>query len=142
MKKIIFFAVACAITGAYVISPPGLPRASHAEQTQPSTAMNAETGGQTNEIPWAQRADNFIHPGKDRLKKILTPLQYDVTQRDGTERPFSNRYWDNKRDGIYVDIVSGEPLFSSTDKYRSGTGWPSFTRPITSDAITLHEDRK
>ncbi len=138
MKKIIFFTLVCAITGAYIISPPGLPRASHAEQTQPALAMNAETDG----TPWSQRADNFVHPGEDQLKKTLTPLQYDVTQRDGTERPFNNRYWDNKRDGIYVDIVSGEPLFSSADKYRSGTGWPSFTRPIISDAVTLHEDRK
>lgn len=70
----------------------------------------------------------------------LTDIQYEVTQEDGTERAFDNTYWDNKREGIYVDVVSGEPLFSSTDKYKSGTGWPSFTRPIDPDNVTYHED--
>ena len=74
------------------------------------------------------------------LKEKLTPLQYKVTQEDGTERPFSNKYWDNKEAGIYVDIVSGEPLFSSRDKYKSGTGWPSFTRPLESTNIVEKED--
>lgn len=69
-----------------------------------------------------------------RLKE-LTPLQYKVTQKGGTEKPFDNEYWDNKREGIYVDIVSGEPLFSSTAKYKSGTGWPSFTAPLDPDYI-------
>jgi len=67
---------------------------------------------------------------KSKLKETLTPMQYKVTQHDGTEAPFDNEYWDNKADGIYVDVVSGEPLFSSKDKYDSGTGWPSFTKPI------------
>ncbi|MBN1275061.1 peptide-methionine (S)-S-oxide reductase MsrA [Candidatus Woesearchaeota archaeon] len=70
----------------------------------------------------------------------LTPLQYKVTQRNGTEPPFNNEYWDNKEEGIYVDIVSGQPLFSSKDKYDSGTGWPSFTRPLDGAAVTEHED--
>ena len=69
-------------------------------------------------------------PSKKELKKTLTPLQYHVTQENGTETPFQNEFWDNKREGIYVDVVSKEPLFSSTDKYDSGTGWPSFTKPI------------
>lgn len=76
------------------------------------------------------------------LKKKLTPLQYKVTQEDGTEPPFDNKYWDNKEQGIYVDIVSGEPLFSSTDKYESGTGWPSFTKPLVPENIVEKEDRK
>ncbi|MBI9102754.1 MAG: peptide-methionine (R)-S-oxide reductase MsrB [Spirochaetales bacterium] len=71
-----------------------------------------------------------MKPGDGELKKNLTPLEYTVTQEEGTERAFSNMYWDNKKAGIYVDIVSGEPLFSSTDKFKSGTGWPSFTRPL------------
>lgn len=76
----------------------------------------------------------------EEMLRRLTPLQYRVTQKKGTEPPFQNAYWDNKREGIYVDIVSGEPLFSSTDKYDSGTGWPSFTKPIDPKRIVLRED--
>jgi len=76
------------------------------------------------------------------LKKKLTPLQYEVTQHEGTEPPFRNEYHDNKGEGIYVDIVSGEHLFSSLDKYDSGTGWPSFTKPLEPDNVTKREDRK
>jgi len=76
------------------------------------------------------------------LRARLTPLQYEVTQREGTEPPFDNEYWDEHRDGIYVDVVSGEPLFSSRDKYDSGTGWPSFTRPLRPDAVATKVDFK
>jgi peptide methionine sulfoxide reductase msrA/msrB len=79
---------------------------------------------------------------KEDLKSKLTPLQYKVTQKDGTEPAFENEYWDNKAEGIYVDIVSGEPLFSSLDKYKSGTGWPSFTKPLTEENIVEKEDKK
>lgn len=79
-------------------------------------------------------------PSKSELKKKLSKLQYRVTQEDATEPPFKNKYWDNKREGIYVDIVSGEALFSSTDKYKSGTGWPSFTRPLVSANIVEKDD--
>ncbi len=78
----------------------------------------------------------------DELKQKLTPIQYKVTQHEGTERPFNNEYWDNKKPGIYVDIVSGEPLFSSTDKFRSGTGWPSFTKPLESENVVQEKDYK
>lgn len=85
--------------------------------------------------------ENYDKPSDEQLKKELTPIQYKVTQQDGTEPPFRNKYWDNKEEGIYVDIVSGEPLFSSVDKFRSGTGWPSFTKPLLSSNIKQVEDR-
>ncbi len=80
-------------------------------------------------------------PSDEELKQCLTPLQYKVTQKDGTEKAFDNKYWDNKKEGIYVDIVSGEVLFSSKDKFDSGTGWPSFAKPIKSENIVEKEDR-
>ena len=79
---------------------------------------------------------------RSMLEEKLTPMQYKVTQEDGTEPPFKNEYWDNKREGIYVDIVSGEPLFSSVDKYDSGSGWPSFTRPLIEENIISKVDYK
>jgi peptide methionine sulfoxide reductase msrA/msrB len=82
----------------------------------------------------------FFKPTEKKIKNTLTPLQYRVTQEDDTEEPFRNLYWDNKKQGIYVDIVSGEPLFSSRDKYRSGTGWPSFTRPLAPEHIIKKDD--
>jgi peptide methionine sulfoxide reductase msrA/msrB len=82
----------------------------------------------------------YQKPPKEVLKKRLTPLQYKVTQKDGTERVFKNEYWDNKKEGIYVDIVSGEPLFSSLDKYKSGTGWPSFSGPLEKENVVERED--
>ncbi len=84
----------------------------------------------------------FVKPSDAQLKKTLTEIQYHVTREDGTEQAFSNAYWDNKEPGIYVDIVSGEPLFSSTDKFDSGTGWPSFTRPISGVSLTEKTDKK
>ena len=84
----------------------------------------------------------FKKPSEAELRELLTPLQYEVTQREGTEPPFSNAFWNNKREGIYVDIVSGEPLFSSLDKYDSGTGWPSFTQPLESENIVERTDFK
>ncbi len=86
-------------------------------------------------------ADGFVKPSYEALKKRLTPLQCEVTQKNATERPFDNPYWDNKKEGIYVDVVSGEALFSSRDKYDSGTGWPSFIRPLEPQNIIEKEDR-
>ena len=83
----------------------------------------------------------YTKPSDEEIKKRLTPQQYQVTQREGTEPAFRNEYWDNHQPGIYVDVVSGEPLFSSVDKFESGTGWPSFTRPLESGNVTTREDR-
>lgn len=82
-----------------------------------------------------------MKPSDEDLKKQLTDTQYNVTQKEGTERPFQNEYWDNKKTGIYVDVVSGEPLFSSTDKYDSKTGWPSFYQPIEKAVLTEKIDK-
>ena len=83
----------------------------------------------------------YVKPSEADLKRKLTPLQFDVTQNADTESPFRNEYWDNHRPGIYVDVVSGEPLFSSLDKYDSGTGWPSFTKPLEPANIVTKSDR-
>ena len=87
--------------------------------------------------PWM----DFQKPSESELRAMLTPLQYRVTQEDGTERAFQNEYWDNHREGIYVDVASGEPLFSSLDKFDSGTGWPSFARPLERENILEVKDR-
>ncbi|RPI29667.1 MAG: peptide-methionine (R)-S-oxide reductase [Actinomycetota bacterium] len=89
----------------------------------------------------ASTADPGAASRDAELRECLTPLQYEVTQEDGTEPAFDNEYWDEHRDGIYVDVVSGAPLFSSLDKFDSGTGWPSFTRPVSPDAVTTRDDR-
>ena len=85
---------------------------------------------------------SYTKPGDEELRKRLTREQYQVTQHEGTEPAFRNDYWDNHAAGIYVDVVSGEPLFSSLDKYDSGTGWPSFTKPLEPDHIVTRTDRK
>lgn len=85
---------------------------------------------------------NFQRPSDEDLRKKLTPEQYAVTQKEGTEPPFRNAYWENHAHGIYVDVVSGEPLFSSLDKFDSGTGWPSFTKPLEAGNVTEHTDYK
>jgi len=96
-----------------------------------------ETWG-NQEFSWQK----FNKPNEEVLKQILTPLQFKVTQEEGTERSFENLYWDNKREGIYVDILSGEPLFSSKDKYKSGSGWPSFTKPLDMTNVLEKEDNR
>jgi len=89
----------------------------------------------------APEAAGFTRPTDEELRKRLTPLQYKVARQDGTEPAFNNAYWDYHAAGIYVDVVSGEPLFSSTDKFDSGTGWPSFTRPLEPASIVEKQDR-
>ncbi len=100
-----------------------------------------EAGGNKMQKATTNDWRSFKKPDDATLRKTLTPLQYTVTQKDGTEPAFQNEYADNHREGIYVDVVSGEPLFSSTDKYDSGTGWPSFTRPLEPGNIVEKEDR-
>jgi peptide methionine sulfoxide reductase msrA/msrB len=98
---------------------------------------------------WGKKTSNtvkkekgaYVKPADATLRRKLTPIQYKVTQQNGTEPPFKNEYWNNEKEGIYVDIVSGEPLFSSLDKYDSGTGWPSFTKPLEPDNIVERKDR-
>jgi methionine-R-sulfoxide reductase len=102
--------------------------------TSPSPAQASPTAQ-----PVAQ--GKYVKPSNSELKKKLTPIQYAVTQNADTESPFRNEYWDNHRAGIYVDVVSGEPLFSSLDKYDSGTGWPSFTKPLDPANIVTKTDR-
>ena len=86
--------------------------------------------------------EDYTKPSEEEIKSMLTDLQFKVTQEDGTERSFNNEYWDNKEAGLYVDIITGEPLFSSKDKYKSGTGWPSFVKPIADEVVTYKKDYK
>jgi peptide methionine sulfoxide reductase msrA/msrB len=107
-------------------------------QSQSAPVPAAAVSGKGNSMTQKQ----YTKPSDDELKKKLTSLQYDVTQKEGTEPPYRNEYWDNHEAGIYVDVVSGEPLFSSLDKFESGTGWPSFTRPLAPENVTEKKDRK
>jgi peptide-methionine (R)-S-oxide reductase len=110
------------------------PAALWGQNTTPAPATSTQSKG------W--NVTNFHRPSDKELKQKLTPEQYQVTQHEGTEAPFRNAYWDNHEAGIYVDVVSGEPLFSSLDKYDSGTGWPSFTKPLESANIQTRTDHK
>ena len=92
-------------------------------------------------VPVADHQE-YSKPAGEDLRSRLTPMQFEVTQRDGTEPPFKNAYWDNKQAGLYVDVVTGEPLFASVHKFDSGTGWPSFTRPVDGDRIVSRSDTK
>ena len=145
MKKLLLLRnvlIVSVITGITIVAMTGLVQSASKmdePRTDHGTRMESKmTDSQSNTfIP-----TDYVKPSKSELKKRLTELQYEVTQEEGTERPFNNAYWDNHKEGIYVDIVSGEPLFSSTDKFESGTGWPSFTRPIDDSTIVEITDRK
>jgi len=105
-----------------------------------STANGQATSASPQKWAGEESMSSYQKPSDDQLKKSLTPEEYQVTQHEGTERPFNNRYWDNHEVGIYVDVVSGEPLFSSLDKYDSGTGWPSFTQPVEPTNVATKTD--
>ena len=104
-----------------------------------AVALQAQTPAPTQK---GTSMSEFKKPSDTELKTRLSSEQYNVTQHEGTEPPFHNAYWDNHQPGIYVDVVSGEPLFSSLDKFDSGTGWPSFTRPLDDDNVVRHEDNR
>ena len=107
----------------------------------PLVTARAEAQATTTATNKAASPRTYPKPSDADLRRRLSPLQYDVTQHEGTEPPFKNAYWQNHEPGIYVDIVSGEPLFSSLDKYESGTGWPSFTRPLVPENVRTKTDR-
>lgn len=107
-----------------------------------STASETAETAYVTTAPISAAAGDFVKPSPEELRAQLNPLQFEVTQNEGTEPAFKNEYWDNKRAGIYVDVVSGQPLFSSTDKFKSGTGWPSFSKPLAPQNIVEKEDRK
>jgi methionine-R-sulfoxide reductase len=102
--------------------------------------MNARSGTGAARMPEPDEGSRWHKPDDGELRQRLTALQYAVTQRRGTEPPFENEYWDNHEDGLYVDVATGQPLFSSRDKYDSGTGWPSFTKPIDPDLVVERRD--
>jgi methionine-R-sulfoxide reductase len=104
--------------------------------------QSVNTEGRLMKQAKANNTGEWDKPSDSEIKEKLTPEQYSVTQNEATERPFKNAYWDNKKEGIYVDIVSGEPLFSSKNKFKSGTGWPSFTQPLVNTHVVEKPDRK
>ena len=133
-KKLIIGIIAIVVTASIVvinISKIDAP----IQNSETELAQNSLITNEVPTIPSRYNPQSFVKPSLVELRATLTPLQYQVTQEEGTERPFDNRYANTKEDGIYVDIVSGEPLFSSSDKYDSGTGWPSFVKPISADAV-------
>ncbi len=136
------FAVLAALLLACSILPQPNP-ASNAGSLGTKAALSAPKAGGAQialTVHSAWNAVTWQKPSDGQLKAMLSPLQYEVTQLEGTEQAFNNEYWNSHQDGIYVDIVSGEPLFSSKDKYDSGTGWPSFTKPMSNSSITIRAD--
>ncbi|MDF1845356.1 MAG: bifunctional methionine sulfoxide reductase B/A protein [Rubripirellula sp.] len=123
--QVVFTFVALAVVAAVIF----LARRQSGSTQLPASSQLAE------EVATNTAWSGFEKPDDTELRNSLTPLQYDVTQHEGTERPFDNEFWDNKQDGLYVDVVSGEPLFSSKDKYKSGTGWPSFFQVVDGGSI-------
>ncbi|MCA9663977.1 MAG: peptide-methionine (R)-S-oxide reductase MsrB [Myxococcales bacterium] len=108
----------------------------------PSSAHHQNANAAAKKLPRYTVGKPYKKPAAAKIKQVLSPLAFYVTQKEGTERPFSNAYWNNKAAGIYVDIVSGEPLFASVHKFKSGTGWPSFYRPLESKNIVRKTDNR
>lgn len=125
------------LVALFILGRTAVSRSNPEGQAQAQSTKKGADSGLNPDGPWKR----FQKPSLAELEKSLLPMQYMVTQEDGTERPFGNDYWNNRRAGLYVDVVSGEPLFSSLDKFKSGTGWPSFTRPVVGEHIVSLEDR-
>ncbi len=123
------------LTGCTLEAEPPAGGSTGETSRQPATEMAQRPSGDTS-------MESYVKPPEQELKQELTPLQFEVTQHEATEPPFKNEYWDNHRPGIYVDVVSGEVLFSSKDKFESGTGWPSFTKPLDPDNVVTKRDFK
>jgi peptide methionine sulfoxide reductase msrA/msrB len=128
---------------AFALAATSLCAGCHHSEGVASTSADAEmarvrTTAPASDLPSSKRT--YPKPPQAELEKRLTPLQFDVTQHEGTEPPFQNTFWNNHEPGLYVDIVSGEPLFSSVDKFESGTGWPSFTQPVDPTRVVRHDD--
>ena len=138
MKYLQLLVVSCILLAA---CQPVLPVAIDQTSSSASAQDHVQSSAASASSIWNESAA-FVKPPDAELRKRLTLIQFDVTQREGTEPPYRNTYWDNDEEGIYVDIVSGEPLFSSFDKYESGTGWPSFTKPLEQGNIVTHEDNQ
>ncbi len=122
------------LAAAAVVASAAMVNRAAAQAALPAKVAVQPTGGQ-------KVTHDFKKPSDAELKQKLTPMQYQVTQHEGTEPPFRNEYWNNHEDGIYVDVVTGEPLFSSLDKFELGTGWPSFTKPLEPANIKTKSDR-
>ena len=135
-------AVALVTIGAAAVATPGraIAHTGDGAPARPVARPSAQLGTTLTQTIEARKM-SYKKPSDAELKKRLTPEQYYVTQQSGTEAPFHNQYWDNHEPGLYVDIVTGEPLFSSTDKFESGTGWPSFTKPLEPSNIKSQTDR-
>jgi len=139
MKKLIptLLLLALGVTGAYLLAThPILSAPAQTAEIEAVPSIDVSGPG-----PTCKQTRDWQRPADEEIKQRLTPEQYEVTQEDGTEPPFKNEYWDNKEDGIYVDVVTGEPLFSSREKFKSGTGWPSFYAPLEKGNVTEHSDR-
>lgn len=143
MLKITAIATAIVLIAFLAVStfgPSNNTQAGEDTQAESTVTKDSENGAVDDTEKKAAAAGDYVKPSQEELRQKLTPLQYRVTQENATERPFGNEYWNNHREGIYVDIVSGEPLFSSRDKFDSGTGWPSFIKPLESGNIVEVKD--
>jgi len=136
---IAIFGLTLALLGALMVQSESMGgNVAGMEETAASRSMKSDDMGMRQD---EMKMEHFTIPSDKELRRRLTPLQYKVTRENGTEPAFSNAYWDNHEPGIYVDIISGAPLFSSLDKFESGTGWPSFTKPLDPDRIVEKKDR-